>query len=105
MSGYLMPGPSFPLTYVIVYLPAFINFKHAIHFDWPIICKADTYIDQSDNSSDCVFCFNTSKFVRFIPEWSFENMTGDVQDAIRCLYIASKYDWWCTGCYKMFVYS
>jgi len=37
-------------------------------FDCPIICKRVKYIDQSDNSSQCLFGFYTSRFGRLVIE-------------------------------------
>jgi len=36
------------------------------------------YIDQSDNSSQCVLTFITSAFGKIIADWSIENMNPDV---------------------------
>jgi len=40
--------------------------------------KTIKYIDQSDNSSECVFGFNTSRISRLLTDWTVENITLEV---------------------------
>lgn len=50
-------------------------------FDRPQICKTfryTLYIDQSDNSSQCVFSFYASRLGRLVAYLSIKNMTPDM---------------------------
>ena len=51
----------------------FMSCNLSFIFDHPIICKTFKHIDQSDNSSSCVFNVDIQRFSRLIAHQSVEN--------------------------------